>query len=114
MLFSHVHYVRQERVHNFSGSESVLPVSGPEWFDVVDVECLSLDLSLGEILGDVVRFETLDSQLNQLLQGELKEKRASCIYAIICPLLEWDHRWRLWGGFHCGFVEDKLLKLSWN
>ena len=96
MLFSHVHYVRQERVHNFSGSESVLAVFGQEWLDIVDVECLGLDLSLGEILSDVVRFETLDSQLNQLLQGELKEEENKLYlcnnlsFARVGSQMDWD------------------------
>ena len=57
----------------------MLPVFGQERLDIVDVEGLCLDLSLGEILCDVVRFETPDSQFSQLLQRELKEKITSCM-----------------------------------
>jgi hypothetical protein len=53
----------------------VLPVGlGHERSDIADVEGFCLDLALREVLCDVIRFETLDSQLSQLLQGQLKEE----------------------------------------
>ena len=41
---------------------SMLPEFRQEWLDLIDVECLCLHLSFGEILSDVVWFEALDSQ----------------------------------------------------